>query len=301
MVAAAVRQPVTERRGNQYIMIRGLSTHLLVNHRLNTVWLDRIWDAGIPLVEIFCARQHLDYRNKMQVAELGYWFRDSQLKLHSLHSPMFSDDVWGRTGPNAVLDITETVKTKRLQTVDEIKRAIEIAETIPFRYLIQHLGVAWEEYDVRKLDAAFSALEEINLFAKERGVEVLLENTPNELSGAERLLTFLEATHLDMNFCFDVGHANMRDSIENEFKLMKSRIRSTHVHDNNGKDDIHLFPTLAEAGTVDWPRTMDLLRSHGDQYPFVLELRDVPEYPQQIETAKLVFENLEKLTAQTHE
>jgi sugar phosphate isomerase/epimerase len=278
-------------------MIRGLSTHLLVNHRLNTVWLDRIWDAGVPLVEIFCARQHLDYRNKTQVSELGYWFRDSQLKLHSLHSPMFSDDVWGRTGPNAVLDITELVKTRRLQTVDEIKRAIEIAEIIPFRYLVQHLGVAHEEYDPRKLDAAFSALEELNLFAKERGVEILLENTPNEFSSAERLLTFLEATHLDMNFCLDVGHANMKEGVDQAFRLMKQRVRSTHIHDNNGRDDIHLFPTLADAGTIDWKRTMELLHSHGDQYPLVLELRDIPEYPQQLETAKLVFENLEKLTA----
>src|SRR5258708_3094333 len=280
-------------------MIRGLSTHLLVNHRLNTVWLDRIWDAGIPLVEIFCARQDLGYRKKTQVSELGYWFRDSQLKLHSLHSPMFSDDVWGRTGPNAVLDITELLKTKRLQTVDEIKRAIEIAEIIPFRYLIQHLGVANEEYDPRKLDAAFSALEELNLFAKERGVEILLENTPNEFSSAERLLTFLEATHLDMNFCLDVGHANMKEGVDQAFRLMKQRVRSTHIHDNNGRDDIHLFPTLADAGTIDWKRTMELLHSHGDQYPLLLELRDIPEYPQQLETAKLVFENLEKLTV-TH-
>src|SRR5882724_8300182 len=128
-------------------MQRMLSTHVIANHRLTTAWLNRAERAGVAAVEIFCAPQHLDYRNKKQVAELGYWFRDSQLKLHSLHSPMFSDDVWGRSGPNAVLDITEVVKTKRLQTVDEIKRAIEIAETIPFRYLIQHLGVANEEYD----------------------------------------------------------------------------------------------------------------------------------------------------------
>ena len=52
-------------------MQRALSTHLLVNHHLTTVWLDRIWDAGIPLVEIFCARQHFDYRDKAQIAELG--------------------------------------------------------------------------------------------------------------------------------------------------------------------------------------------------------------------------------------
>ena len=50
-------------------MQRALSTHLLVNHRLTTICLERIWDAGIPLVEIFCARQHLDYHNRAQIAE----------------------------------------------------------------------------------------------------------------------------------------------------------------------------------------------------------------------------------------
>ena len=180
-------------------MVRALSTHLFVNHRLTTVWLERIWSSGIPLVEIFCARQHLDYRDNAQIAELGHWFRDSELKVHSLHSPMYNDDVWGRTGPDAVLNITEPVKFKRLQIVDEIKRALDIAETVPFRYLIQHLGVVGETYDDRKIDAAFSALEEISLFARQRGVNVLLENTPNALSSAERLLTFFEITHMDLN------------------------------------------------------------------------------------------------------
>ena len=58
-------------------MTRALSTHLFANHRLTTVWLERIWNAGIPLVEIFCARQHLDYRDKAQISELGHWFRDA--------------------------------------------------------------------------------------------------------------------------------------------------------------------------------------------------------------------------------
>ena len=66
-------------------MQRALSTHLFANHRLTTVWLDRIWQADIPLVEIFCARQHLDYRDKAQISDLGHWFRDAQLKVHSLH------------------------------------------------------------------------------------------------------------------------------------------------------------------------------------------------------------------------
>ena len=82
-------------------------------------------------MEIFCARQHLDYRDKAQIAELGHWFRDSELKLHSLHAPMYTDEIWGRSGPHSVITITEPVKAKRLQMVDEIKRALEIAEMVP--------------------------------------------------------------------------------------------------------------------------------------------------------------------------
>jgi len=276
-------------------MLRALSTHVLVNHRLNTVWLDRIFNAGIPLVEIFCARQHFDYRDKSQVNELGYWFRDAELKCHSLHSPMFSDDCWGRTGPGSVISITESSKPRRLQCVDEIKRALEAAERFPFRYLIQHLGAAGEEYDDFKLEAAFSALEDLALFARNRGVEILLENIPNRLSTPERLIHFNQLTHLNLNFCFDLGHANLMDGVEASFNLMQDRIRSTHVHDNNGADDVHLFPTLAPGGSIDWKRAMELFRACGAQFPLLLELKDAPAFPHPIEAAHEIFDRLENL------
>jgi sugar phosphate isomerase/epimerase len=271
-----------------------LSTHLFVNHRLTVALLTRIQQAGIPAVEIFCARQHLDYRNKAQITELGHWFRDSGMTLHSLHAPMYNDEIWGRSGPHAVISITEPVKAQRIQQVDEIKHAIEIAEVIPFRYMIQHLGVGGEEFDMRKFDAAFSSLEELSLFARQRGVEILLENIPNELSSAERLLQFQELTHLGLNYVFDTGHANMREGVETAFNLMKPRIRSTHVHDNNGTDDIHLFPFFGDGGTIDWKNTMRLLRSGGDQFPLVLELREKPEITNPLERVMEVFDRLEE-------
>ncbi len=270
-----------------------LSTHLYVNHRLTVALLSKIQQVGITGVEIFCARQHLDYRDKAQIAELGHWFRDSELKLHSLHAPMYNDTMWGRSGPHALVTITEPVKTKRLPMVEEIKRALEIAEVIPFRYLVQHIGVSGEEYDMHKVDAAFSALEELSLFARARGVEVLLENIPNALSSAERLLQFQELTHLNLNYCLDVGHANMHEGVANAFELMKDRIRSTHVHDNNGKDDVHLFPLYHEGGTVDWKNTMSLLRSRQDQFPLLLELKEKPEITNPLETVLEVFSKLE--------
>jgi sugar phosphate isomerase/epimerase len=272
-----------------------LSTHVFVNHRLTVAWLSRIQQIGIPAVEIFCARQHLDYRNKAQIAELGHWFRDSELKLHSLHSPMYNDEIWGRSGPHAVITITEPVKTQRLPMVDEIKRALEIAEVVPFRYLIQHMGVGGEEFDMRKFDAAFSALEELSIFARQRGVEILLENIPNDLSSAERLRQFEELTHIGLNYVFDTGHANMNEGVEAAFRLMKDRIRSSHVHENDGKNDQHLFPLVSEGGTVDWKQTMDLFRGGGDRFPLLLELKEKSEFPNPLETIQQVFKKLEEI------
>lgn len=260
-----------------------ISSHLFVRHRLTTVWLERIWNAGFPAVEIFCARQHIDYRDRAQIVELGHWFRDSELKMHSLHAPMYTDDVWGRSGPHAVIDITETSKAKRISMVDEVKRAVEIADVVPFRYLIQHLGVSGQEFEERRIDSAFSSLDEIRVFAQQRGVEVLLENIPNALSSAERLNYFLGQTHLNLNYCFDIGHAHIGNGIEAEFELMKERIRSTHIHDNDGKEDQHLFPG---EGTIDWAAAVQLLESRSGQYPLLLELREPPEREHVIEAAK---------------
>lgn len=274
-----------------------LSTHLVVNHRLTTAMLDKILHAGIPAVEIFCARQHLDYRNKAQIDEIGHWFRDADLRLHSMHSPMFTDEIWGRSGRQSVIDITETRKAQRIFYVDEIKRALEIAEVAPFQYLIQHLGYDQDEYDEHRLDAAFSSLEELNNFARARGVEILLENIPNVFASGQRLTGFLRMTHLNMGFCFDTGHANLLGSVEDEFQIMLERIRSTHVHDNDGKRDSHLFPLHSEGGTIQWGRVMDQFRAHSEQFPLVLELKEVADMEHPFQEAQQVFEKLESVTA----
>jgi sugar phosphate isomerase/epimerase len=272
---------------------RILSSHIVVQQRLSVAWLQKVIDSGIPAIELFCARQHIDYKDKAQIRELGLWFRDSPLKVHSMHSPMHNDIYSGRSGPAGVITLTETTKAERIKNVDEVKWAIEISESIPFRYLIQHIGVLHEAYDERKVEAAFNSLEELNLFAKPRGIEILLENIPNELSTAERLKYFLSTTHLDLGFVFDTGHANIGAGVEHEFEIMKDRIRSLHIHDNDGKEDKHLFPFLAKGGTIDWGRTMELLRSRANQYPLLLELKETPDFPNALSHTNEIFERLE--------
>lgn len=269
-----------------------LSTRSLSSQRLTTVWLSQIWDAGIPLVELFCSRQHLDYNDKAQIADLGQWFRDARLKAHSMHSPIYCDTARGLSGPSSHINITETAKAKRIRMVDEVKRAIEIAETIPFTYLVQHLGGEYEEFDERKIDAAFNSLEELKLFASHRGVQILLENMHNGMASAERLHYFNGVTHLKLKYCFDVGHAHLGNGVEEEWEVLQPDVKLVHFHDNNGTDDAHLQPF---SGTVPWPWMMDRLRRDAPGAAIVLETSERPESANPSEDARRMLDRLENL------
>lgn len=265
-----------------------ISSHIHIQHKLTPQWLDQVQAAGIPAVEIFCAKQHFDWLDTRQIQELRAWFASNPLKLHSLHSPMYTDDIWGRSGSGAI-NICELEKRRRVVHVDEIKRALEFAEYVPFTYLIQHVGTPTETWDERKIDSTFSSLEELKSFAGNRGVKILLENIPNEMSTAERLNHLLRVTHLDINFVFDSGHANIMEGVQAAYEQMAPRIKSTHLHDNNGKQDQHLFPYSNTGGTIDWDKTIRMLRQHRDQYPLLLELREVAGQDNLLE-AKRVLE-----------
>ncbi len=249
-----------------------LSTHYFVGERLSGHLLDKIRNAGFNTIEIFAARQHLDYHDPNHVGDVAQWFKDHDLGLRSLHAPLYADFDWGRSG-GAPLSITYTERRKRIASMEEIKRAIEVAERLPFQYLILHLGLPEEEYSIEKLDAAFTSLEHLRIFAKERGAQILLENIPNQLTTPERLLQFIEYTRLsDLKFCFDTGHAHLGGGVHPAFELLKERIASTHLHDNRGEKDDHLLPFQ---GQIDWARTMRDFRSVEDgQFPLLFELRN---------------------------
>lgn len=274
-------------------MQRALSTHLFVNHRLTTDLLRQIEAAGVPAVEIFSAKQHFDYTDTTQVRELAAWFNDHQLQLRSLHSPLYKDYEWGKSHTGAVVNLAERETSRRLQSVEEVKRCLEVAEQIPFLYLVQHLGIPHEEFALEKFDAAYSSLESLHLFAKQRGVEILLENIPNELSTPQRLLQFREYTRMaDLRICFDTGHAHLNAGVAADFEPLRDLVVSTHIHDNRGQADEHLFPFQ---GSIAWDAVMRALTTAGEPIPLQLELRDYGAFPQPLEKVLETYRRLEEL------
>src|SRR5271169_4919184 len=195
-------------------MLRAMSTLVYVKERLHPGLLDGLARGGAQAIEIFAARQHLDYANRKQhVREIADWFQNSGIPLHSVHSPMYADYESGRTGAPPV-NVAATDRAQRIEAMDEIKRAIEVAEQIPFRFLVQHMGTSGESFDDRKFEAAMTSIEHLRAFAKPLGVRILLENIPNELSTPDKLVEFIQTRHFDdVGVCFDLGHADIMSNV----------------------------------------------------------------------------------------
>jgi sugar phosphate isomerase/epimerase len=271
-------------------MVKAVSTYLYVKERLHPGILDGLVRSGVQAIEIFAARQHIDYANrKAHVKEIAEWFRGSGIPLNSLHSPLYADYEWGRAGAPPV-NIASTDRAGRIEAMDEIKRALEIAEQIPFRFLIQHLGMTNESFDEKKFEAAMTSIEHLRAFAKPLGVRLLLENTPNELSAPDRLVEMIRGSHFDdVGVCFDFGHAHMMGSVREAFEILQKHICSTHVHDNAKDKDSHLWPG---AGTIDWKEAMELMRAAPQTPPLLLELES-DEHVNPLDKLGEMFEKLE--------
>ena len=272
-------------------MVKAVSTYLFVKERLHPGILDGLVRNGVQAIEIFAARQHLDYANrKAHVKEIAEWFRGSGIPLNSVHSPLFADYEWGRTGAPPI-NITSTDRAHRVDAMDEIKSSLEIAEQIPFRFLVQHLGTPNEDFSEKKFEAAMTSIEHLRAFAKPLGVRILLENIPNELSTPDKLVEMIHGAHFDdVGVCFDFGHAHIMSSVSEAFEILRNHIRSTHVHDNDKLKDSHLWPGQ---GTIDWKQAMELLRSAPQTPPVLLELGE----DEKINPLESLGATLEKLTA----
>lgn len=250
-------------------MLRVLSTHLFLSHRLHPGLLDQAARAGAQAAEIFAARQHFDYTSREQVMELSEWFRSNPLEAFSMHAPLFPDYEMGRAGAPPV-NVLHAEKSRRIDAMDEIKRALETAEHIPFRNLVVHLGERTDPWSQQNVEHALTALEHLDAFARPLGVRLLVENLLSEPTTPEHLVYILEAGHLDnIGVCLDVGHAHITVGVADAIATLGSRIASVHVHDNHGLKDEHLWPG---EGTIDWLAAAKALKALSTPPATVLEI-----------------------------
>jgi sugar phosphate isomerase/epimerase len=250
-------------------MLKAISTHVFLEHRLHPGLLDVLARAGAQGVELFAARQHFDYTSRAHVRELAEWFRSNTTEPFSMHAPLYADPEMGRSGAPAV-NVIHPEKSRRIDAMDEVKRSLEAAEQIPFRFLILHLGERDDSWNERAIDHSITALEHLRAFASPLGVKILVENLQGEVARPVHLIEILTAGHLqEVGICLDVGHAHLGDGVAAALEELKPRIRSSHLHDNKGDKDTHLWPG---DGTIIWDDLLPALQSAPQAPAGVLEI-----------------------------
>jgi sugar phosphate isomerase/epimerase len=277
---------------------RVLSTYLFINRKLTAALVGEAARAGASAIELFCSRGHFDYRSPEEAHELAGWLAENRLALHSIHSPTTRDFHLARES-GAPLSICDPERLRRQDAVDEIKRALDLVEHIPFRYCVQHVAGSRDTPDERKWDAAFSSLEHLSLFARHRGVTLAIENTPGEMATPANLKSFLEQTRLtSVKLCFDSGHAHLDGGgVPAQLEIVRDFVATTHLHDNHGERDEHLLPY---EGTIDWSAAFAALPPEA---PIVLELKEpaaaagvveVQAFAETLRGARAAFDKLEE-------
>jgi sugar phosphate isomerase/epimerase len=284
-------------------MRRILSTYLFVNRKLTAELVGELARAGASAIELFCSRGHFDYRSVDDARELSSWLSGNHLTMHSIHSPTTRDFHLNRDS-GAPLSLIDPERLRRQEAVDEIKRALDLVEHIPFRYCIQHVARHRDVPDERKWDAAFSSLEHLSLFARQRGVTLAIENTPGEMATPVNLKNFLEQTRLsNVKLCFDAGHAHIEGGAEEALAAVRDLVVTTHMHDNGGERDDHLLPY---EGTIDWSEMLAALPTDA---PLVLELKEpaaavgsaeVQAFAETLRGVQPVFDKFEEERAKTN-
>ncbi|WP_263410614.1 sugar phosphate isomerase/epimerase family protein [Terriglobus tenax] len=238
-------------------MLRAISTHVFLEQRLHPGLLDTLVAGGAQAIEVFAARHHFDYTDQAATREIASWFRSNNV-VATLHQPLHDRAFWSRDLSQTV-NLIDPDKSKRIEAMDEIKRALEAADYVPFEAMVLHLGQKGDLWSPRALEHSLTAIEHIKAFAGPLGIKTLIETLDNDVTSPEHLLEILTVGHFStVNVCADIGHLNLRgaNGVEEAFGLLAARIKEVHLHDNHGMKDEHLWPG---SGTIDWKKVSELI------------------------------------------
>ncbi len=238
----------------------GISTQIHRGKAVTVDLLESIRRAGYERFELFANRPHLDFHDRGLLRSIGRWFTENALPAPSLHLPFLEN-----VGPaqKIWISVLDPERRHREAAIDELKRALELGDHVTLAYVVMHLGNPRDAFNPVAFEYAYAAISQIRSFA---GVDVMIENIPNEISTIDRIEEFKRVSQMTgIGICYDTGHGHLQ-GISEGFEL----IGTTHVHDNHGDKDEHLWPF---EGTLDWPDLIEKLVVAKYNGPFIFETR----------------------------
>ena len=197
---------------------------------------------------------------------------------YSIHAP-FMD-----------VNIASPQDQSRLNSIDQIKSSIDLANEINAEAVVVHPGLisflANKYFKKEVYEFANQSIKEIGDYAKDLGVMATIENMPNFESMIYQNIVDLNQLLVEneMHMTLDIGHANHVGYAPED--MIFDSIKHIHVHDNLGDDDSHL--PLGE-GSIDLKYIINTLESKNYDGIYILEVNDYDSIKKSYEYMKKNF------------
>jgi sugar phosphate isomerase/epimerase len=213
-----------------------------------------IAEAGFTHVH-WCHQWNTDFiYDEPEIAQIGAWLRAFGLRLLDLHGSNGNEKRW-----------TSAREHERAAGVLLVKNRIDMTRALGGDAVVMHVpGSRDLAGDPGALDRLRRSLDECLPYARERGLRVAVENGEDNWGTIRGLFDAYGPDVLGL--CYDCGHGNLArpgipaGSALDNLGAVKARLLVLHLHDNDGKSDLHRVPYT---GTVDWPRLSGIIAASG--------------------------------------
>lgn len=219
----------------------------------------------------------------LDYAEILYQFPNDEINPDSLES---FDLKYSVHSPIVDINIASLNKAIRKASIDEIKKAIDLANKLDSDIVVVHPGSIpflgkGSEDGIYAL--ANSAIKELGEYGDDLGVTATIENMPAfegmMYQDMEKLNQTLEA--YDMFMTLDIGHAYHCGYSPSEMYF--PRIKHIHAHDNNGNDDSHY--SLGE-GSINLKEIITKFESKNYDGIYIIEVNNKDSVKKSLEFLK---------------
>lgn len=217
---------------------------------------------------------------------------DAGLWIHSVHG------CWGGQSIRAPrVDLASLDPATWAASLDDLKECLDWTGRVGGRIVVVHPGGLSDPEDgPRRTDALARGLIALADHVAGSDMRVAVENMPPGVHPGSRMrdlaALLAQIDRPELGLAVDTGHGNLTSTAHAETLAAGSWLISTHVHDNNGRQDSHHPPGR---GTIAWPAWVAALDAIGYEGPVMLEcIRLLRQDPAQIDA--LLQAMLDRLT-----
>jgi sugar phosphate isomerase/epimerase len=205
-------------------------------------YLRRIGEAGFTRIH-WCHQWDTDFLyGEAEIEQIAIWLGECGLRLLDLHGSAGREKGWG--SPR---------EYERRAGVELVANRIAMTARLGGDVVIMHLpGGGWEDCGPR----IRRTLDELRPVAERHAVRIALENggSHESFDEIERVLEAYGPEYVGL--CYDSGHGNLFAEGLSRLDVLRDRLISVHLHDNDGSGDQH---RLLFTGTIDWGRLAGIL------------------------------------------